>query len=88
MVVMIVVAGVAKVCITAADVGESFAAGDPVPCFVVVQTHGSTVALRHRWRVKTLKAPDQEVRTRLGVAVACAVELVKHQANPSEILCH
>ena len=58
MVVMVVVAGVAKVRISASNVREAFTARHTMPCHVVVQAHGSTVALRHRGSIKTLEAPE------------------------------
>ena len=57
MVVMVVIAGVSKVRISASNVREAFATGHTMPCHIVVQADGSTVALRHRGSIETLEAP-------------------------------
>ena len=59
MIVMIVVAGIAKVRISASDVAETLAAGHPMPRHIVVQAQWSTVALGIGGCVKTLEAPGQ-----------------------------
>ena len=65
MVVMIVVARIAKVRRPAAGVREAFAAGHAVPGWVVVEADGGTVALRRRPRgVETLEAPQQDSETK------------------------
>lgn len=66
MVVMVVVAGVAKVRISASNVREAFTTRHTMPCHVVVQAHGSTVALRHRGSIKTLEAPEGAESATLG----------------------
>ena len=58
MVVMVVVAGVAKVRVSASNIRETLTTRHTVPCHVVVQAHGSAVALGHRGSIKTLEAPE------------------------------
>ena len=66
MVVVIVVARIAKVRRPAAGVREAFAAGHAVPGWVVVEADGGTVALRRRPRgVETLKAPQHRNKEKI-----------------------
>ena len=57
MIVVIIVASVAEVCIPAACIGKALAAGNSMPGRVIVQADGGAVALRHGGRVETSKAP-------------------------------
>ena len=57
MIVVIIVASVTEVSTPTACICKALAAGNSMPCHVIVQADGSAVALRHGGRVETSKAP-------------------------------
>ena len=84
MIMVVIVASVAKVRCPAPCVRETFPTGHTIPLKIIVQAERSSIALRKCWRIQALKAPPEHVRTGLGMAVRRAVELFQKQASAED----